>query len=75
MIRADCISLAVGSFRLQRLSIEVETGQYFVLLGPPGAGKSVFLECICGLRRVNSGKMYIDERDVTDLEPSARQVG
>jgi len=75
MIRTDEISFHIGTFQLQGLSIEIADGQYFVLLGPPGSGKTIFLECLCGLKRVDLGRVYIDGRDVTDLEPRARDIG
>jgi ABC-type sugar transport system ATPase subunit len=75
MIRTGEISFHIGTFHLQRLSINVAKGEYFVLLGPPGSGKTIFLECLCGLKRLESGRIYIDERDVTDLEPRARGIG
>jgi ABC-type Fe3+/spermidine/putrescine transport system ATPase subunit len=75
MIRTEAISFSIGTFRLQRLSINIAKGEYFVLLGPPGSGKTVFLECLCGLKKVNSGRIYIDGREVTGLEPRARDIG
>ncbi len=75
MIRTEEIFFRIGTFQLQRLSIEIATGQYFVLLGPPGSGKSIFLECLCGLKKVDSGRIYIDGREVTALEPRARDIG
>ncbi len=75
MIRTDRLSLRVGDFQLRRLSLEVARGEYFVLLGPTGSGKTVFLECLCGLNKIDSGKIYIDGCEVTDLEPRARGVG
>jgi ABC-type sugar transport system ATPase subunit len=75
MIRTEEISFRVGTFQLQRLSINMAKGEYFVLLGPPGSGKTIFLECLCGLKRIESGRIYIDERDVTDLEPRVRDIG
>lgn len=75
MIRTEEIFFRIGTFQLQRLSIEMATGQYFVLLGPPGSGKSVFLECLCGLKKVDAGRIYIDGREVTDLEPRVRGIG
>jgi molybdate/tungstate transport system ATP-binding protein len=75
MIRIERISFHIGAFRLQNTSLEIATGEYFVLLGPPGSGKSIFLECLCGLKKIDSGKIYIDERDVTFLEPRARNIG
>ncbi|MHC4147597.1 MAG: ATP-binding cassette domain-containing protein, partial [Planctomycetota bacterium] len=52
MIRTEEISFSVGTFQLQRLSIEIAKGEYLILLGPPGSGKTVFLECLCGLKRL-----------------------
>lgn len=75
MIRTEEITFSVGTFQLQRLSVEIEEGEYLVVLGPPGSGKTVFLECICGLKRLESGRIYIDGRDVTNLEPRRRGIG
>ncbi len=75
MIRTEEISLRLGEFELKRLSIEVAKEEYFILLGPPGSGKTIFLECLCGLKRVDSGRIFIDGRDVTNLEPRARGIG
>jgi len=46
-----------------------------VLLGPPGSGKSVFVETVCGLRRATAGRVLINGKDVTDHEPRERLVG
>jgi len=75
MIRTEEISFHIGTFGLQRLSIDIAKGEYFILLGPPGSGKTIFLECLCGLKRIDSGRIYIDGRQVTDLEPRARGIG
>jgi molybdate/tungstate transport system ATP-binding protein len=75
MIRTEELTFRVGTFRLDRLTIEIPTGKYFVLLGPPGAGKSIFLECLCGLRRVDSGRIFIDGQEVTHTEPRRRNIG
>jgi ABC-type Fe3+/spermidine/putrescine transport system ATPase subunit len=75
MIRADGICFGIGTFRLQSLSIRIAAGEYFILLGPPGSGKTIFLECLCGLKRIKSGRILIDGRDVTDLEPRTRGIG
>ncbi|MHC4461030.1 MAG: ABC transporter ATP-binding protein [Planctomycetota bacterium] len=75
MIRTVRLSFSVGAFRLDQFNLEVAQGRYFVLLGPPGSGKTIFLECLCGLKRIKSGHIYIDGRDVTDLEPHMRDIG
>ena len=75
MIRTEEISFRIGTFQLQRLSINIAKGEYFILLGPPGSGKTIFLECLCGLKKINSGRIYIDGHHVTNLEPRARGIG
>jgi ABC-type Fe3+/spermidine/putrescine transport system ATPase subunit len=75
MIRTEELCFRIGTFALQHVGIEVAAGQYFILLGPPGSGKTVFLECLCGLKRAGSGKIFIDGRDVTHLEPRTRGIG
>ena len=75
MIRAEGLLFSVGDFHLRDFSLEVAKDSYFVMLGPPGSGKTVFLECLCGLRRVGAGRIFIDGRDVTTLEPRVRGIG
>lgn len=74
MIRTLHLSYRIGDFQLRDLSFEAAQGEHFVLLGPPGSGKSVFLECLCGLKRIDSGRIFIDGRDVTDFEPRIRGI-
>ena len=62
-------------FELQGISFEVENGEYFVLLGPSGAGKTLLLECIAGLHVLDKGKIIIDGKDVTFFPPEKRSVG
>lgn len=75
MIRVNKLSFSIGDFQLRQFDLEVARGEYFVLLGVPGSGKTMFLECLCGLKRIASGEVYIDGRDVTGLEPRERSVG
>ena len=75
MIRIEGISLTVGSFALRDVSLRVEKGEYFVLLGPTGSGKTLLIECLCGLLRPSAGRIEIEGADVTGLEPRRRRVG
>jgi len=75
MIRAEEITFNIGTFELRRLSIDIAEGEYFILLGPPGSGKTIFLECLCGLKKIQSGQILLDGRDVTNLEPRRRGIG
>lgn len=75
MIRTDNLSVRVGNFQLRGITLTVETGQYAVLLGPTGSGKTVFLETLVGINRAGRGSVWIDEAEVTDLSPERRGVG
>lgn len=69
------IRKAYGSLvALDGLDLEVGDGEFFVLLGPSGAGKTTTLKCVAGLERPTAGRVLIGGRDVTDVEPNARRV-
>jgi ABC-type sugar transport system ATPase subunit len=67
--------LRAGDFRLDNISLRVPTGGYGVLMGKTGSGKTTILESIIGLRSVTKGKIWLCDRDVTDLKPAVRGVG
>lgn len=72
-IRNLCIE--AGQFRLTNASLTVPTGQYGVLMGKTGSGKTTILESVIGLRRVSAGQIQLNGRDVTHLDPAVRGVG
>jgi multiple sugar transport system ATP-binding protein len=59
---------------VDRLSIDIADGEFLVLVGPSGCGKSTSLRMLAGLEEVNSGDIWIGERNVTDLSPKDRDV-
>jgi ABC-type sugar transport system ATPase subunit len=75
MIRAENITFRIGEFSLDEASVEVKKGEYFVLMGPPGSGKTLFLEVLCGLKRPQSGRLFIDGRSIHNREPRRRMIG
>ena len=75
MIKAENLHFRIGNFAMKGVSFEVRNGEYFVLLGPPGSGKTLLLESLCGLRKLESGRIHIQGKDVTDLEPRRRMIG
>jgi multiple sugar transport system ATP-binding protein len=60
---------------LKSLNIEVEKGEFVVLLGPSGCGKSTLLNAIAGLTPISEGQIWIDGRNVTWAEPADRGIG
>ena len=75
MIRLEKITWRAPAFRLDEISFAVPAGAYAVLMGKTGTGKTTLLEILCGLRRPNGGQIWIDDRDVTDLDPGLRGIG
>ena len=63
-----------GVVAVDDVSLEIESGEFLVLVGPSGCGKSTLLRMIAGLEEVTEGTIAIDERDVTDLPPRSRDV-
>jgi sulfate/thiosulfate transport system ATP-binding protein len=60
---------------VNNVRLEVQTGEFFVLLGASGSGKSTLLNLIAGLIPIETGKIYLHGKDVTHLPPQKRQVG
>lgn len=60
---------------LNTLSLDVNEGEFLVLLGPSGCGKSTLLNCIAGLLDVSEGQIFINGKNVTWEEPKNRGIG
>jgi multiple sugar transport system ATP-binding protein len=59
---------------VDHIDLEVPDREFFVLVGPSGCGKSTTLRLLAGLEEPTSGEIYIGERDVTHVEPKARDI-
>ncbi|OGO00955.1 MAG: hypothetical protein A2Y58_02300 [Chloroflexi bacterium RBG_13_51_52] len=75
MIKIEGLSLRLGEFNLKDIDLSIRDGEYFVILGPTGAGKTVLLECLAGLHHFKKGKVYFNGADVTRLMPEERNLG
>ena len=75
MIRIENLSNNWDTFTLNNISLEIKEGEYFVILGPTGAGKTLLLELIVGLYIPNEGRIFIDEKDITYEVPEKRNLG
>ena len=75
MIDVRQLKVRAGSFSLSNVSFTVASGSYAVLMGRTGSGKTTLLEVLCGLRQPQKGRVLIDGRDVTTLEPRERGIG
>ncbi|MCX7855290.1 MAG: tungstate ABC transporter ATP-binding protein WtpC [Anaerolineae bacterium] len=74
-LRVIDLWLDLGEFHLRRVHLEVVPGEYFVILGPTGAGKTVLLEAIAGLHFPQRGHIFLNGEDVTWVPPERRSVG
>jgi ABC-type sugar transport system ATPase subunit len=75
MIELRDVAVRAGAFALSGVSFRVESGQYAVLMGRTGRGKTTLLEAICGLRPVAAGSVLLHGDDVTDWSPGDRRIG
>jgi molybdate/tungstate transport system ATP-binding protein len=75
LIRVENLRVQAGTFLLDSISFEVAAGQYAVLMGRTGVGKTTLMEAICGLRKVAGGRIWLLDRDVTMLKPGERGIG
>jgi multiple sugar transport system ATP-binding protein len=60
---------------LKDLNLDIPSGEFLVLLGASGCGKSTLLNCIAGLLEPSGGQIWIEGKNVTWAEPSARGIG
>jgi len=75
MIEVLGLGVRVGTFALRDVSLTVRQGEYHVLLGPTGVGKSVLLHTLAGIHRPTAGTIRLAGRDVTRLPPESRNIG
>src|SRR5262245_4668690 len=75
LIEISDLAVRQGKFALAGVSLAVPAGQYAVLMGRSGCGKTTILEAVAGLRPPAAGSIALAGRDVTRLRPAARHVG
>jgi multiple sugar transport system ATP-binding protein len=72
--QATCIYPKAERPAVDALDLDIEDGEFLVLVGPSGCGKSTSLRMIAGLEDITEGSVFIGDRDVTELPPKARDV-
>lgn len=75
MIELKSLCIDLGGFHLRDLTLNIRDGEYFIVLGPTGSGKTVLLETIAGLHSVKSGMILLNGLEVTKTEPEKRGIG
>ncbi len=75
MLHLKQISIKLGKFELKNISFDVARGDYFVILGESGIGKSVLLEIIAGLLIQDSGFISLNDTDISSYSIQNRDIG
>ena len=75
MIQIENLNVKLSGFSLHQINISIEQGEFFTLLGPTGAGKTVVLESAIGIIPITNGHVIINGKDVTRLPPEERGIG
>lgn len=75
LVKLDNVSKKYNDkYIIKNLSIDIYEGEFLTLLGSSGCGKTTVLRMISGLEDVTEGKVYIEGKDVTDIDPTKREV-
>jgi multiple sugar transport system ATP-binding protein len=74
-VKFDALQKSFGNVKvLEEFNLEVEPGEFLVLLGASGSGKTTALRILSGLETPSAGRVYIGERDVTEVLPKYRDI-
>jgi len=74
MIAIQGLDIDLRDFHLRDINLDVAENEFFILMGPTGAGKTVLLEAIVGLVPIKNGTIYIGGRDITGFPPEKRGI-
>ena len=75
MIRCKDLNIEQGVFSLSEINFEIDKGDYVVIMGKTGCGKTTILEAICGLRKISSGEIWFNGNEVSNFSPAKREIG
>ena len=74
MIHIKNLSIRLPGFAIEKVSLTIEEGEFFILLGPTGAGKSLIIEALAGLIPIASGSLHLHGDEITHLPPEKRHL-
>ncbi len=74
MIEIRGLKVHVGEFRIEVEELRIDDGDYLIIVGPTGAGKTVLLETIAGFHIPQKGKIVLHGKEITNLPPHKRGV-
>ncbi len=74
-LRIESLNTGIGNFRLRDIQLSCTRGEYNILLGPTGSGKSSLIKCLLGLYPIQKGRIYLNAKDITKEPPERRGMG
>ncbi len=74
MVEIKNLTVQLKDFRIKNINLKVNKGDFFIILGPTGSGKTLLLESIAGLVKIKDGNIFVNNRDVTRLSPEKRGI-
>jgi molybdopterin-binding protein len=75
MIVIKDLQVDLGEFLLKGVNLRIGPKEYFIVLGPTGAGKTILLEAIAGVHPLVGGEIWVDGEEVSNLPPERRGIG
>ena len=74
-VRLEGVSKRFGTVTaMDSVTLDIADGEFFAILGPPGAGKTTTLRAILGLEKLDGGRVLLDDEDVTEVWPGDRDI-
>lgn len=74
-LQIQSLSFRMGMFAVEDINLSCARGEYHILLGPTGSGKSSLIKCLLGLHPAGGGRIFLHGRDITDEPPERRRMG
>ena len=75
MLRCVNLTKSFDKMLFSEFNLDLEPGEIVAITGPSGSGKTTLLRCICGLERLDSGSIFLNSVNITNLKPEMRGVG
>ena len=69
------LHVRLAEFQLAGVSLSLDRGDYLTIIGPTGAGKTIFIEALVGFWQPDQGRVSLDGRDITHELPEQRHIG
>lgn len=74
MLEIKDVSIRAGEFAVKGISLNVEDSACYVIIGPTGSGKTIFLEAIMGFKKLISGEIRLGKKNITDMPAEQRGI-